>query len=180
MQTRLSILGLTKYDPTIWSGFAVPAGVVRQDVIDYICMQCAELGLVYTDPDTVRKQIRLWSRSNADSWFRMWTAIQEQYNPLHNYDRHEDWSDTGSASATGQNKTSVAGFNQGDGLADRDQTDQQTSSQSAGTHSGHLYGNIGVTTNAQMLNEELDVRQRTNFYWILTTSFKQEFCIQIY
>lgn len=180
MQTRLSILALTNYDPTIWDDFSIPAEADRQAAIDYICLHCAELSLVYTDPEILRQQIKLWTIANTTAWNRMWAALEEEYNPLHNYDRHEQWSDAGTAQATGSNTTKVAGYNQTSGFTDRDKTEQSTGSNSTGTHDGHIYGNIGVTTNAQMLTGELDVRQRTNFYWILLTSFKNEFCLQIY
>ncbi len=179
MQERLSILGLTKYDPHIWQHFSVPSGLVKQYIIDTICLECGELGLVYTEPETVKLMIKLWVAKEMPGWIRMSRALSEEYDPLHNYNRYEEWSDTGNASATGQNKNSVAGFNQSAGLADRDQSDQQTSSQSAGTHKGHLYGNIGVTTSAQMLEGELEIRQR-NMTDIIVQSFKNKFCVQVY
>lgn len=179
MQERLSILGLTEYDPTIWTYFQVPVGMVKSYVQDTICADCAELGLVYSDPQTVKMLIKLWVAKEMPGWIRMYKALTEDYNPLHNYDRYEDWTDTGSASATGQNKNKVAGFNQSAGLADRDQSDQTNSSQSSGSHKGHLYGNIGVTTSATMLKEELDIRQQ-NLVDIIVRSFKDNFCIQIY
>lgn len=179
MQERLSILGVTRYDPTVWNDFMLPAGINRQQTIDTILMECAELGLFYTEPSTVRSQIRLWSAKETPSWEKMYRALTEDYNPLHNYDRYEDWTDTGNASATGQNKNSVAGFNQSAGLATRDQSDQSTSSASSGTHKGHLYGNIGVTTSAQMLEGELKIRQQ-NMIDIIVQSFKQNLCVQVY
>ena len=179
MMDRLSILGLTKYDPNVWRFFQVPPGLVKQYVQDTICLECAELGLVYTEPDTVQLMIKLWVAKELPGWIRMQDALTEQYNPIHNYDRYEDWTDTGSASATGQNTTKVAGFNQSSGLANRDQSDQSTSSSSSGTHKGHLYGNIGVTSSQEMVTRELELRQKT-MTDIIVQSFKNQFCIQIY
>ena len=189
MQTRLSIRAWTEYDPHIWDGFSVHSDANRQAAIDYICLNCAELGCIYSDPVTLKDAIRLWTTTHKAAWDRIWETLAIQYEPLYNYDRHEEWSDTGSSSATasssGNSTTKVAGYNQTTpALNTRDSVDSSTSSGSnsntAGDHDGHIYGNIGVTTSAQMLNEEVDTRLRVNFYMILLKSFKEEFCIQIY
>ena len=183
MQERLSILGVTKYRIDIWEFFQVPLGVSRQNAIDSILIECAELGLVYTDPDILKQQIALWSAKELPGWKRMQLAFSEDYNPLHNFDRYEEWTDSGTASGsgTGQSTNKVAGFNQSAGLADRDSTNQSSSSNSSssGTHKGHLYGNIGVTTAAQMLEGELQIRQQ-NMIDIIVNSFKNNLCVQVY
>ena len=46
-------------------------------------------------------------------------------------------------------------------------------------HTAHLYGNIGVTTSAQMLREFLDV-ERFNIYEQIADIFIDEFCIMVY
>ena len=46
-------------------------------------------------------------------------------------------------------------------------------------HTAHLYGNIGVTTSAQMLREFLDV-ERFNIYENIADLFIDEFCILVY
>ena len=165
MLTKISIMGLTDYtDGAVWDHFQVPAGLYKQDVIDNILMQCAELSLVYTEPETMTRMIGIWSRKNLENWTRIMQALTEKYNPLHNYDRTEEWSDEGSSK--------VAGFDQGNGMADRDSARSD--------HSGHVYGNIGVTTAAQMIAGEMDVRVRFNTLDAIAESFKNEFCVLIY
>ena len=171
--TRISILGLTNYtEGNVWSLLVLPADVDRQEVIDNICMECAELGLVYTSPATMKRMIGIWSRKNLHNWSRILKALTEEYNPLHNYDRHEEWTDESSGSSSSQ----VAGYNQSAALADRDRAD----SSGSGSHTGHLYGNIGVTTSATMLTEEYNTRMKYTFMDAIVTSFKDAFCIQIY
>ncbi len=219
MMERLSILGLTRYDPHIWDHFYLPSGANRQAAIDFILMQCGEMGLTYSQPSTVKEMIRIWSTTNQDGWARIWLAMTENYNPLHNYDRYEEWTDNSAGTSSGtagstvsgtESRTSsgttggtvtdkVAGFNQGAGLATKgEQTTSGTSSDTVtgststtasgnnsnsttdnSSHSGHLYGNIGVTTSATMLKEEQDIRQ-TSFYEIICKSFKDNFCVQVY
>lgn len=170
---RLSILGLDNLtNGHVWDQLVLPDGVDRQDVIDTILTECAELGLVYTEPSLVARLIGLWSRRNLENWKRIHQALTEAYNPIHNFDRYETWTDD----SEGSTKTSVAGFNLQSGMADRD----AAASTGKGSHEGHLYGNIGVTTSAQMIEGEMDVRQRYNVMEAIVNSFKDALCIQIY
>lgn len=162
---RLSILGLNEWtDGHVWDRFDVPDGVSRQDAIDNIMMECAELSLVYPDPDTMTFMIGLWCRKQMDNWTQIQKALKTSYDPLHNYDRHEEWKDTGASQ--------VAGFNQSADMADRDAAQSD--------HTGHIYGNIGVTTAAQMIAGEMDVRMSYNLLDAITQSFKDQFCVQVY
>lgn len=64
------------------------------------------------------------------------------------------------------------------------QTNTNTSAESdgnkSGEHTGHIYGNIGVTTSAQMFREFYDImRQYGNIYDSIATVFLQSFVIPI-
>ena len=48
------------------------------------------------------------------------------------------------------------------------------------THSGHLYGNIGVTTSQQMITAEIDMRLVYNWYDTFAQMFTRELCVGIY
>lgn len=44
----------------------------------------------------------------------------------------------------------------------------------------NVHGNIGVTTNQQMISAEIDMREKYDLYRIITQEFEREFLIQIY
>ena len=48
-----------------------------------------------------------------------------------------------------------------------------------GTHSGHIYGNIGVTTSSKMLSEYLSI-QEWNIYDHIAVMFLQEMTVPVY
>lgn len=199
MKANLSILGLYQYDPTIFDLLQLPDGINKQTVIDNICFECAEFEVLYGRPATMKAAIGVWSVKSMHAWTRMYQALMEDYNPLHNYDRHEDWTDantstnsttsSANASATNNDTTSVNGFNN-DTMKPSSAnagTNSQTSSGNASgqssdnaSHSGHLYGNIGVTTSATMLTEELETRSKYNIVDIITNDFKKRFTLLIY
>ena len=180
MRVKLSVLGLYNYDPTIFDGFQVPEGVDRQRAIDTIITDLAELSLVFTDPDTMRQLIPLWSGAQLDNWSRMYRALTEEYNPLHNYDRYEDWEDNATAEASGSNKQSKAGFNKEAGLADTQKDTQENSSSADTKHKGHLYGNIGVTTRQQRIQSEHELWKWNFFNDIVFPDIDRVLTLMIY
>lgn len=106
----------------------------------------------------------------------------------------EDIADTASDTATGK----VSGFNvnsltddkqtvsNGTGSRDRDVTRTETRNLSDGetrnlanSRNLHAYGNIGVTTAADMITQELTLR-KTDIIRIIADEFKDYFCLLIY
>lgn len=187
MKTTLSILGLYEYDQDVFLNLHLPTGMNKQQVIDTILMEAADLSLTYPDWNMMQYMIGTWSTNKQPAWERILAALTEEYDPLHNYDRHEIWTDNNvslsGAEASGSNTESVAGFNSSN-MANSRKTEQSTSSNAAsnqtGNHTGRTYGNIGVTTSAQMLQGEIDVRVANDICNIIAQSFKNQFCIQVY
>ena len=183
----LSILGMYNYDSTIFNGLILPSGVDKQIVIDQICFECSDLEVLYPDPEYLKRAITLWSYANQKSWESMCRALESEYNPIENYDRHEDSSDTGhgvnSGSSSGTVTARATSFE-----SDTPKVTDSNSSDSSGTntsesvykHTSHIHGNIGVTTSQQMLESELKLRMTYNFTMIIVNSFKQNFTIMVY
>lgn len=112
MQARLSIMGLYLYDNTIFDGFTVPAVdatlysndvetnnrlTFNKDVfLDKLLFECADMSCIYTNPDTVKRMIAVWSQFYNYNWSKLMTTAALKYNPIWNVDanvRNED-SDT--------------------------------------------------------------------------------------
>lgn len=173
MRATLSVRGLEYFAPNMWENLIIPdemvsGGFRRDDLITAIRCECAELEILYPEPDTFQTMLRAWSRNNARSWSQMWKALTTKYEPLHNYDRHEEWNDNA------KSKSRVAGFDQTTPMSD---SEEHTTDNG---HSGHIFGNVGVTTNATMLREEIETRKVYNMAEIITQQFKERFCICIY
>lgn len=47
-------------------------------------------------------------------------------------------------------------------------------------HNARMFGNIGVTTSAAMVSEELLLREKYNLYKMIADVFVKEFCIMVY
>lgn len=44
----------------------------------------------------------------------------------------------------------------------------------------HVHGNIGVTTNQQMIDAELEMRKKYDLYTVIASLFEREFVVQLY
>lgn len=86
MSELISIRGLYRWDNTIFDGFNVPAGMSKSKAVADILFNCAELSVIYPDPDFMAEAIALWSDIELDNWTRAWNALQLEYNPIWNVD----------------------------------------------------------------------------------------------
>lgn len=176
----ISVRGMYEFDNGLFDKFTVPERIDKQDVIDNIILECAELPVVYTNWDVLQGAIGLLSKRRIHAWERMARALFEDYNPLHNFDRYEESTNNESVNSSGSANSvnTVNGYN-GDAEHDK-QTTAGTSTTSRGNkHKARLYGNIGVTTSAQMLEGELEIRKQ-DLISIIVREFKENFCIMVY
>lgn len=192
MRVKLSILGLYNHYDDIFDRLVVPSTVDRNTVIHKILYDLAELSLVYTSADLVRDMIGVWSEAMLPSWERMAVALNAEYNPIHNYDRTEEWRDSTKESSSehsessGSSTEAVSGYNTGAGMADSsrnsgsNEQDRGQNREASSTRTGRAYGNIGVTTTMQMIREEMNLREDFNIYDVITQSFKAKFCVMVY
>ena len=176
----ISVLGMYNFNKGLFDKFEVPAQIAKQDVVESVLLECAELPLVYTNWDILQGAIGLLSKRRLHAWERMATALFEDYNPLHNFDRYEDSTDDENTNSTGSANrvNTVNGYN-GDAEHDRQKTEGKSETKRGNKHNAHLYGNIGVTTSAQMLEGELEIRKQ-DLISIIVREFKEAFCIMVY
>ncbi len=99
----LSIQGIYEYDNTVFDGFDAPSytddnNVVhtlnRDDVINNILLQCAELELVYPSVQMMKFAIGVWSASNSRTWDKLYKSMYLEYNPIWNVDANETETET--------------------------------------------------------------------------------------
>lgn len=197
MKAWLSILGLYNYDNSIFDLFVVPDGMNKELIINNILLECAEMEIIYPEPDIMKNAIGLWSNKQLESWERMYKAMQLEYDPIYNYDRFEEWLDSNTATThsntnsnlnrKGSTKHQVNAFNSGitdsniDSIdnTDTDNTNTNSNNSAIGAHSGHMYGNIGVTTSQDMLLSEVNVSKFIVQDYIIE-QFKERFCLLVY
>lgn len=190
----LSILGLWNADNSIFDFLNVPEGVEKNAVINNILFNCAEVSFIYSNPETAKYAIGLWSDKHAIEWVKMYETIIIEYNPIENYDRKEEWTDHKNANSNSSQKSTIknnttnkvhgfeaeaivtANINEVSGSGDNAGTYSGTEQS---THSARVHGNIGVTTSMQMIQSQ---REIVNFNMVdyITKEFQKEFCVMVY
>lgn len=114
----LSILALYNYRPEVFDGLQTPTHVDKDTLIKQLVFDLAELSLVYSDPDTVKLAIRIWSEIHIKEWQDLQETLEYEYNPIWNVDgsvtetrdlttkRDKRGSDTLALSGTDSNQAS--------------------------------------------------------------------------
>lgn len=89
----LTMIGLYRYDPTIFDEMTLPTGIDKDLAINSILMRCGEQEVVYPDPNFLKSAIGVWSDKHYFTFDKWKKALDEEFNPLYNYDRHEEYTD---------------------------------------------------------------------------------------
>lgn len=96
----LTVEGLYNYDNTLFDGFNVPEGLVKNIAIDAILMRTRELEILYPNFTYMKNRITIWSNKYQINWKKLYDTTVLEYNPIENYDRMEDWTDTDDETST--------------------------------------------------------------------------------
>lgn len=57
--------------------------------LSYLIRNYGKLSITYNDPDWFYEECEFWFKSRKFSYTKMWEALELEYNPIENYDRHE-------------------------------------------------------------------------------------------
>lgn len=210
----MSILGLYNYDPTIFDNLTIPTVdditdeadkvedpfvPVKQDLINYILMQLAEMSLVYTKPDVVKTMIGIWSSVRLPVWKAIYNTLLYKYNPIWNKDgtikEEHDLTITDDYTVTnlktehdGNVAQEVTGYDSTTYSPNTRQVVDTEDVQNGATKNTHTDkgtitrtegGNIGVTMTQEMIRQQREVVE-FNLYDYILQDFKAQFCLAVW
>lgn len=204
MRGTLSIVGLYNHDNTIFDNMQLPSSDhLNKDVLIHnILMDCAELEVLYTDPDFMKFAISEWSKARLHVWQELANTMDYEYNPIWNKDVHDieyikntrdesrTYSDQASNTSSGTTTNQGVAFNSNN-FDDREKdissgsmssTDNSTT-RDAGYNDQHRdyvsQGNQGITSTQQLIREQREVSE-FSLYDIIKEEFKLHFCLLVY
>lgn len=224
---RLTLIGLYNFDPSLFDALDLPAEYDKQTFIDSLLLEHGEKCVLYAEPAFMKFSIGAWGRKWALELERIAQALKAEYDPIYNYDRFEEYTDSEGRKYTskvnaGHKATDSPNFDVIRETNDNAITENQTSAYNSSsyqpesktivdggketattkgktqdlaetsnsntedaetknfTHKAHLYGNIGVTTSAQMVTEVVQQRFKYNLYGTAARLFANELLIGIY
>ena len=156
----------------------LPSGIDKDLFINSLLLDAGEFEVLYDDPDFFRNAIRIWGQKWQRTFEKWYKAVYFDYDPLYNYDRHEEWkTDTDSTSKS----DSTANRSSYDSSSLQPYTSMNDNGTFDGTEvkTGRAFGNIGVVTSQSMFKEEMSVAE-LNLYQHMIDLFKTELLIPIY
>lgn len=95
MVPTLSLLGMLQISPDLIgsTNFPLPTGLTHETLDPLLLAETAELEILYPEPTTLATVIKAWATARGPAWTRMQAALAAEYNPIHNYDRSEEWTE---------------------------------------------------------------------------------------
>ena len=98
---KISFIGLANWDDDLFEHMCWPdpfdgdEPVLNQQAFLYeLLARTAELEVIYPDPNIMKWMIGTWSQTRCPVWNELWATTTYEYNPIENYNRIEDGTDT--------------------------------------------------------------------------------------
>ena len=96
-QSKITLIGIENYlnpEHSVFENMQLPVDIDKDTLIGAIILRCQEFELLYSDPDFLIAAVNIWSRKNYRTFEKWVKALDIQYDPLFNYDRTEEYTDT--------------------------------------------------------------------------------------
>ena len=143
-----------------------PEELDKDTLVENILFELGELSLVYSEPDTLKAMIKIWSAINKRPWTQLWETLLYKYNPIWNKDgtyvEERELTTSGTDSGTLTDATTSGTTRSGSAskttVTDQDTTEQQTT---AGTRNVETVtdqdtSKSGTTSESLTANETVD------------------------
>lgn len=95
---KITILGLEMAlkpeGKSVFDLMNLPEGIDKDTVTDNIVLEGGDFEVLYSDPYMLRAAVGTWSLKHYRTFEKWVNALNLEYNPLENYDRQEDYTDT--------------------------------------------------------------------------------------
>ena len=183
MRTKLSLLGLYNWDTTIFDGLKLPKELDKDELINNLLLELAELTILYTDSDFLKQAISSWSNIRLHTWERIARVLYEDYDPFINIKRDEVRTilQERDLKGTDLSNTSVNAWEteipQEQNSIDSNRTDTGTIKT---TEHFHVEGDSAITDAQDVMEKEIKARVKYYLYRIIIDEFRQRFCLLIY
>lgn len=169
---KITMIGMYNYDEKLFDEMTLPPEINREDFINTFLFNYGEFPVMYPSWSILKFAIGVWSKKWYHSIERIIRAMTEDYDPLHNFDRHELYTDTENKTETnttsygstitetdtreiksdGTNESEVSAYNEDQYQPDNKQTINNTESHSGGVETerdgkdtNDMKGNRGLT-----------------------------------
>ena len=89
MRSTLTLMGMYRTRPDIFDLMHLPTTLDRDMMVNGILLECAELEVLYSNPDFFKLAVENWSARELESWEWLLSTQHYDYNPIWNVDVHD-------------------------------------------------------------------------------------------
>lgn len=194
MYDQVTLYGFYNVYPEVLTGLDLPEGLDEEMARFTILDNAGMLFPYHQAMPYLSTAIHNWFKQNKDNFARIMAALAVEYDPIENYDRKEDRTVTNEMEAESNTNTTTSSDSTSQRAADNSESFRNvdksiggassdgtsgTSSKGTTIESLRVHGNIGVTTNQQMVQAELDLR-KFNIYEHICDRFVDKFLMGVY
>ena len=120
-QSKITLIGFYNYykavDKDLFANLSFPVGIDKDVVVNNILLRGGEFEVLFSNPAFLENMMSVWSSKNEWTFDRWLRAINIEYDPLYNYDRHEEYSDSRTEGETvNRNMTNSESGNRGENV----------------------------------------------------------------
>lgn len=144
MRAIMSLWGMKEYDPTLFDTLMLPEEINKDDVVDNLLYEYAGVSVNIPNPIILKEAIGGWSRVRCRLWKDLYDTLNYNYDPISNYDRKEEWHDSGRRAGNRTGTTSGT---------EKETTERSDNGEFGTTRSGKEDGS-GTTGNTQTYDME--------------------------
>ena len=187
---KITLWGFLNNYPEILKDIELPNNVDFETLQEVIIFKAGENEVMYSNPVFMQIAVHAWFRAKKYEFDKLAETLDLEYNPIENYDRKEEWTDTTESSSTSETKGNGASteskyafdstsFNPYSRTESTNNDTDKVSGNGNTVHTGKIHGNIGVTTSQQMIQSEREVAN-FDIYEYIASKFEDAFTLAVY
>lgn len=185
-RAKITMFGMMTAKPDLFDHVPIPAGMDREAMVNTILLRCADYEVAYPDADFLQLVTNNFFEKYRQTLNNWWRAANEEYNPIYNYDRFEEYNRENKEGVKTSNKgtteNSVSAYDstayQKESKVD-DAGETSVDRNDTNTERNHIYGNIGVTTSTAMVIEFDEAQKKINPYNLIADLYAVETCLMV-
>lgn len=210
MQSKITMQGMYDWDNTLFDAWTLPDWMDKDTLINAILWRCGEFEVLFPAFQYLKLQIGAWGERHNRTFTKWNEALQIEFNPLDNYDRHEEYTDekwnngensattsatrSSSESSSGSTEQKVSAYDsaayapkQQDSASGSRSMNETDGGSVSGSNSGHEKITHGAhlwgnigVTTSAAMLTEFLEVERFSIYDQIADLFVQDFCLMIY
>lgn len=98
MTAKVTLIGMYNYSPSLFDGLVLPEGIDKDLFVNSLLIEKGEFETLYSDPNFLKFSITNWGKKWYPTFAKWLEGSKTEWNPIENYDRYEDSTDSSSKS----------------------------------------------------------------------------------